>query len=244
METFSPLRESTLTFTVFDVDVEKGRLVLNYHEGLADTMTLIPNAYLDKHMLVMGVGKVIQRLLDQTLAPDCVVETMERRTPDTSPAVDSLADLGPGAALEQLRRIVLAMDYRTLSIQGPPGAGKTYTASRLIRDLLDRGHRVGVTANSHAASDNLLRAVMELYPDEGDRGHILKIGETAAAARPLTDRGAQRAERASKLDFDTLPDACLVGGTAWCFAHDNCDERFDYLFVDRRDSTRSPTSSR
>jgi Cdc6-like AAA superfamily ATPase len=41
-------------------------------------------------------------------------------------------------------------------IQGPPGAGKTHTAARMICELVRSGKKVGVTANSRKVIRNLL----------------------------------------------------------------------------------------
>ena len=52
-------------------------------------------------------------------------------------------------------------------MQGPPGTGKTYTGARLIVDLIAHGHRVGVTALSHRAINNLLAEVEEAADEAG-----------------------------------------------------------------------------
>lgn len=56
-------------------------------------------------------------------------------------------------------RDVLTLDKSVLAIQGPPGTGKTYSGGVMICDLVAAGKRVGVTALSHAAIANLLKAV-------------------------------------------------------------------------------------
>jgi uncharacterized protein len=43
-----------------------------------------------------------------------------------------------------------------LPIQGPPGAGKTYTGARMICELVGQGKTVGVTANSHKVIRHLI----------------------------------------------------------------------------------------
>ena len=48
------------------------------------------------------------------------------------------------------------LDHSVLAIQGPPGAGKTFTGARMIVELVRAGKRVGVTANSHKVIGNLL----------------------------------------------------------------------------------------
>ena len=54
-----------------------------------------------------------------------------------------------------------ALDDTVLPIQGPPGTGKTYTGARMIVELIRRGRRVGVAAQSHKAITNMLEAVSE-----------------------------------------------------------------------------------
>ena len=53
------------------------------------------------------------------------------------------------------------LDGSFVPIQGPPGTGKTFTGAHVIRTLVKQGKRVGITAMSHAAIDNLMQAVVE-----------------------------------------------------------------------------------
>src|SRR5262249_59500579 len=54
-----------------------------------------------------------------------------------------------------------------LPIQGPPGAGKTFTGARMICELVRRGKTVGITANSHKVIRNLIDAVIEAADEQG-----------------------------------------------------------------------------
>ena len=38
------------------------------------------------------------------------------------------------------------LDRSYLCIQGPPGAGKSYTAVRIIGDLIRKGKRIGISS--------------------------------------------------------------------------------------------------
>jgi uncharacterized protein len=118
----------------------------------------------------------------------------------------------------------LAESY--LVIQGPPGTGKTFTAARAIVALLQRGLRVGITANAHKAIDTLLHAL-----------------ETAAAAAGVDFHGIKKASgpgNAYEGSFvesvydngDVPPDADLIAGTAWLFAREDFDRNRDVLVVD------------
>jgi uncharacterized protein len=53
-------------------------------------------------------------------------------------------------------RIANDLDHTVLAIQGPPGAGKTFTGARMICALVQQGKRVGVTATSHKVIRKLL----------------------------------------------------------------------------------------
>jgi uncharacterized protein len=55
------------------------------------------------------------------------------------------------------KKVVVALDETVLPIQGPPGAGKTYTGARMIVELVRRGLRVGITGVSHKVISKLLK---------------------------------------------------------------------------------------
>ncbi|MEI9850103.1 MAG: TM0106 family RecB-like putative nuclease [Sphingomonas sp.] len=127
---------------------------------------------------------------------------------------------GAIAALRQL-------DHSYLLVQGPPGAGKTYTSSQAIVALLAEGRRIGVASNSHKAINNLLTEV-----------------EAMATAQGLHCRGVKKSSREDQMlnsggwITDTLANEGvtgahqLVAGTAWLFARPEHELAFDYLFVD------------
>lgn len=62
-----------------------------------------------------------------------------------------------GAITSALR----ALDSSYLAVHGPPGTGKTFTAARVIADLVTQdGWLVGVVAQSHAVVEHLLDQVV------------------------------------------------------------------------------------
>lgn len=122
---------------------------------------------------------------------------------------------------------LLALNGSHLLIQGPPGAGKTYTASHAIVALLAKGMRVGVASHGHKAINQLLREV-----------------EAVGAASGLDIRGIKKSSYEHQLLgtggwIEETLDAkavggqhMLVAGTAWLFARTELDRAFDYLFID------------
>ena len=75
---------------------------------------------------------------------------------------------GLGAAV----RLARTLDQGVLGIQGPPGTGKTWTGARMALELIRQGKRVGVTAQSHKAISNFLRAI-DAAVAEGDARPII-----------------------------------------------------------------------
>lgn len=103
------------------------------------------------------------------------------------------------------------LDVSVVPVQGPPGTGKTYTGARLIRALVKSGKRVGVTAMSHLAIENLMRAVAEHFEEEGDLDglravHKNSIGHVESISY-VNDNGT-----VANGPYD------IIGGTPWLFA--------------------------
>jgi uncharacterized protein len=124
-------------------------------------------------------------------------------------------------------RVGLGLAGEVLAVQGPPGTGKTFAGSALIRELLDAGLTVGVTAQSHAVILHLL--------DEVARPAWHKDGTNAEDdAEPddpnlLIRHTSDNAEIVAALASGA---ANLVGGTAWLWSRDDMTESVDVLVID------------
>src|SRR4051812_46674948 len=118
-------------------------------------------------------------------------------------------------------RLGRSLHGEVLAVQGPPGSGKTRAASRLIRELLDVGKKVGVTATSHAVIGNVLRAV--------GRPALQKCEESQACGAP----GVEWSKDAADVEKRLLDgDVSLVGGTSWFWCRENLAEAVDVLVID------------
>ena len=159
------------------------------------------------------------------------VESVLRREP---PRIVDHADGTPliakgQATVAAITDVVLRMDETHLFIQGPPGAGKTYTGSHLIVSLLQAGKRVGVTSNSHKPIHNLLEGVVK---EAANRGYALNAVKKATDASPETEFEGAGVANVFGNDDVFASGAQLVAGTAWLFSDPGADQMFDYLFVD------------
>jgi uncharacterized protein len=117
-----------------------------------------------------------------------------------------------------------------LAIQGPPGAGKTYTAARMIVSLLAAGKRVGVTATGHKVIGNLLDGVCEAAREEGvSFAGVQKADASAGCRDAMID---VKEDNASVLAMLSGGDAQLAAGTSWLWCRPEMAGSVDVLVVD------------
>jgi uncharacterized protein len=128
-----------------------------------------------------------------------------------------------------MRALVSALDGSYLFVQGPPGAGKTWTGARLIVHLLAEGQRIGVTATSHKAIQKLLEEVDQAARAAGVSFRGLK---KCSADNPESVYEGRQIESAESMAAFHDPDVRLLAGTAWLFSREEFDPALDYLFVD------------
>ena len=84
--------------------------------------------------------------------------------------------------LEEMTRWVTELDHSFVAIQGPPGAGKTHNAAHLIYASITAGKRVGITATSHVAIDELLQKVITVFSEHGRLDDLRAVHKPAEGA--------------------------------------------------------------
>jgi len=177
----------------------------------------------------MGAEERVARIVGGQDRFPAAAALLRKAAPQFTPPAPATPLLRAGAnVVEATLAAVKALDHSYLFIQGPPGAGKTFTGSHVILRLLLEGKRVGVTSNSHKAINNLLHAVEERAREQGVR---------ICGAKKCT-KGAE-----GELEGEMIEDVyankdilegnhALIAGTAWLFAEPQLEQSLDYLFVD------------
>jgi len=132
-------------------------------------------------------------------------------------------------AAQDGRARALDLDGDFLAIQGPPGAGKTWTAANIVCDLVQAGRHVGVTAHSHAVIENLLDGVNNEAKRRGMKINLgRKVGSKNSAIPDLDNFTAN-----NKADEAVLGrEIDVLGATAFYFAREDVRNLFDTLIVD------------
>jgi uncharacterized protein len=132
----------------------------------------------------------------------------------------------PGTSIDQIRAWATALDTTVVPVQGPPGTGKTFTGAHIVHALVQAGKRVGIVAMSHHAVDNLMRAVVERFEEEGDIDDLRAV-RRAEDGRLTGVSFVNDNQRAAVGPYDVL------GGTAWFFSSQVMrDNPVDVLIVD------------
>jgi len=130
------------------------------------------------------------------------------------------------AVLPYVCRIGLALDSATLPVQGPPGSGKTYLGSHMIRELVRQGKRVGITAVSHKVIRHLLDGVLEIGEARVRCGQKVDEDDEAEGAVRIV---ASNDEGRALLETEEVN---VLGGTPWMWARPEFFEAVDVLVVD------------
>lgn len=134
--------------------------------------------------------------------------------------------------MDAAKRIAVSLDHSVLAIQGPPGAGKTYTGARMICELIRQKKKVGITAVSHKVIRNLLDEVLAAAKEAGMNGVtcVQKVSEPPEGDPPsgitITTDNAVALAALHEGGAD------VVAGTAWLWSREDVVETVDVLFVD------------
>ncbi len=213
-------------FMLAAIDREAGRLTLTWNEG-CDEQGVFPTSLV--HYVHFPEGAKLTALSDlaDQLLTDRGTEVghaVLRRAPSRFVPGKGPAD---GVFVGDYRAICAWAPYLDRSyvpVQGPPGTGKTFTGSHVIHALVQQGKRVGVTAMSHHAIDNLMQAVVDRFAEEGDSLRAVR----KAAATPVAGVDCVNNNlRCATGDYD------VVAGTPWLFASQAMrDHPVDVLVID------------
>ena len=215
-----------------------GNQIVFDRDATYETMLLEPNAIFEYEWVPPGnkpevVGDLVQNLVslwkDPSLEPAIKHPAMDlllRKSPrlKTLPKLPEVID---GDSLSAITEAVMDMDNTVLAVQGPPGSGKTFVGSRVIKQLVDRGMKVGVVANSHSAIENLLWACLEagVGPDQIAKKSQGGDKQAKGWVTPSTNK--------VMANWRSGENGYVMGGTSWSFcAKEVLGDPFDYIFID------------
>ncbi len=216
-------------FRVASVDADARRLRLHWdaaHQasGIRPTSVVVHETFQEGAKL-----DALSVLADEMLAGGGtrVGHSLLRREPPRF--LDPLDGPGGGAFttdIDDICRWAARLDRSCVAVQGPPGTGKTYTGAHIVKALVDAGQRVGVTAMTHLANDNLMAAVVQRFTEDGDVRN-LKAVRKHAVARVAGVSYINDNTKCAEGDFN------VISGTPWLHASQAMrDHPVDVLVID------------
>jgi len=129
--------------------------------------------------------------------------------------------------LEKTLDWVKKLDNSVLPIQGPPGAGKSYTASHLILKLVQSGKKIGITALSHKVITGLIEKTWQLSKDAKLNLRIIQKISNSIEEFDKWKLTTDNKEVIAKInDFD------IIAGTSFLWCLPELYQSVDYLIVD------------
>ena len=213
------------------IDIEKTSRTAELHATAAYRHTIVPSVAQEESLIRLGTW-VRDHGLDAD-GPHRAALDLLRVVP---PRLHGGAELAARAGEDSITRACrtgLALDRCVLPIQGPPGAGKTFTGARMIVALVEAGRKIGITATSHKVIRNLLDEVLVAAAKARDGAGvqvacIQNIGSSAPVGGAVEEvTGNERVLVA--LANGT---AQVGAGTTWMWAREEYAAAVDVLFVD------------
>jgi len=227
-KSFYVLDHDGLKVARVEYDADAGTISLQNKKPLPERISIIPDSYVRPDPIPKAIYSVVEELIKVDFLPTAITDFLTRSRPRIYNNQEGSIIQSDTDFLEQVITASLNLENSYLCIQGPPGAGKTYTAKHIIGELLKRSKRVGVSSNSHKAIINLLDGVAAYVEEQDIEASLIKAG--GDKNDPIFERENVNFIKNVK-ELPSEKSLCF-GGTAWAFCNEVAHKKFDYLFID------------
>lgn len=167
--------------------------------------------------------------LDHKLSYHAAKDLLMNRKPRLKDGTYGAEILQGESPVDAAVRIALNLDRSILPIQGPPGAGKTFTGAKMIIGLVKAKKKVGVTAISHRVITTLFEKVKEIADKE--QTNIQFAHKISSSKLDYMPDWISQIKDTKKI-LAALDNGTVVGGTAWLWSANDMLDSVDYLFID------------
>lgn len=211
-------------------DLKTGVIALQSKEDPGHYINLIPDEFVNPDPIPGAITRQVEAFDAGRLQDGAIIHFLNKSDPRIKGHVAGnpiVTSDDPKIRLAQIINAVSNLDNSYLPIQGPPGAGKTYTAKHIIAELVKNGKKVAISSNGHKAINNLLKGVVDQCKSDGISGYFACNKDTDG---DLAQMGIDVIEN-NKI-CTRLRSGCVIGTTAWGFSREDLADKFDYLFID------------
>lgn len=188
-----------------------------------------PGGPVNAKVIRAGIYRHAERFIRDAKTPRAATDLLRRAVPRIKGRIPGAPIVEPGReGIDGYLDAVAHLDDSYLFIQGPPGAGKTFTSAHLIVALIQNGHKIGIASNAHQAIHNLLDKVVEVARDRGVSFRGVKKSSGGNPDSVYEGEFVKNVDRTGDIERD----ADLYAGTAWLFSDPHLVGCLDYLFID------------
>jgi uncharacterized protein len=213
------------------VDIKKTKKTAEVHPGAAYVKDIGPGTDILAEAVYRIGAWVDANGVDAPGAYRAARDLLLRRAPRLT--TESAALVLPGeTTVLAAKRLGTMLNNSVLAIQGPPGAGKTFTGARMICELVRQGKKVGITATSHKVIGNLLKEAVVAAAEAG-LNNLKCVQKIRKEDKPEHDPPHILTTVDNKETLAAFLDgANVLAGTQWLWTQEDYFEAVDVLFVD------------
>lgn len=218
-----------VNFIPEESDLEAGLIVLQSAEEPKPLISLIPFEIVIAKPIPESIAEIVKDYDTGTLTNCAILDFLSRSKPRIKGHNGGVIVTSQNSdeRLSQIIKAIENLDNSYLPIQGPPGAGKSYTATHVIAKLIAQGCKIGISSNSHKAINNLMLNTAKYCRTKNIKGSFVCTKETEP---DLIKEGVIITENGDLANH--IKPGCVLGTTAWGFARDDMADQLDYLFID------------
>jgi len=202
-------------------------------EPLPTILSVGPSQPLGIQYLEQCAFRFVDNLVNKKKTNNALKSILKKETPKIVGIKQGEKIIKTNNFEKEIPEIISKLDESYIYLQGPPGTGKTRQGAITIVELLKKGKRVGITANSHKVIHNLLDRIIHFAKEDkfefkGIKKHD-ELKEDTIYEHPWiesTDEGKD-----FKINYETK-ETLLFAGTKFLFCRDYNDNQLDYIFID------------
>jgi DNA replication ATP-dependent helicase Dna2 len=226
------------------VHEETDRIWLVMPEASQKQITLLPreNWMIDENLVELEEFylEALDRLVSTEIGQECILPLLSdqaetRFDEQAYSAALAYLDASPQPWHEAQREAIAGCVAASpcYLVQGPPGSGKTRVLAEVVRQLVERGERVLVTASTNLAIDH---ALAEIAREMGDSNRVARYSE-------LVDRQEETFERFEKFagsPLATQSGGWVAGATPFALNKRLRGVEFDTIVIDEAGQMTTP----
>ena len=217
--------------TIFNIDEGKCLIKIKLgsnREPLSSFLSLGPPTPIETKNIRKALYVYADHLLKSPEALHVATEILSKNLPRIKGIEAGQPLVSSSDFQTSLLKAVINLDHSYLFIQGPPGAGKTYSSAHIIIELIKLGKKIGIASNSHKAVNNLLEKIELVAEEKNIAPSGFKKSRGKDDETYFQGKWIQNKTKASEMSLD----AQLFAGTAWTFTDPHFYGQLDYLFID------------